>query len=425
MKCSITRWTVTATAAALLALAPAASAQTTPPTTPPADQQPATQAPVAEDHLRQAKAALADVQDTNLSTAAKRQVAELKRRMAALERPAANWGVEVAAMDKVLSTLLGAEVPATGTTGTTGKSATKGKAAATVALDDTSRTKLMEVRTHLTSYAAAKAGTAAAPAPAPASATPATSSATETTTPATTPAQPPAAQVNQEEAKRHLTEARNTLSALTQLPNAAQLTGEARTQVSQLISNFNELITTTTDWRAAYAKVSANMTSLLGPETTTPPSATAGAVGTSGTATVTLDPAVREKLVEMRKHLLEFERASGGTDVDQKPTPANPTPATPSATPPTPTPTPLPPGATPPAPPTGTQTGSPRTPPTGTPTPQAAGMAPGAQGWMQHLSAIDAMLKSTDESGGLTLDKAKVEMLRTHVAELRKLLERK
>ena len=425
MKCSITQWTVTATAAALLALAPAASAQTTPPTTPPADQQPATQAPVAEDHLRQAKAALADVQDTNLSTAAKRQVAELKRRMAALERPAANWGVEVAAMDKVLTTLLGAEVPATGTTGTTGKSAAKGKAAAMVALDDTSRTKLMEVRTHLTSYAAAKAGTAAAPAPTPTSATPATSSATETTTPATTPAQPPAAQVNQEEAKRHLTEARNTLSALTQLPNAAQLTGEARTQVSQLISNFNELITTTTDWRAAYAKVSANMTSLLGPEPATPPSATAGAVGTSGTATVTLDPAVREKLVEMRKHLLEFERASGGTDADQKPTPANPTPATPSATPPTPTPTPLPPGATPPAPPTGTQTGSPRTPPTGTPTPQTAGSPPGAQGWMQHLAAIDAMLKSTDEGGGLTLDKVKVEMLRTHVAELRKLLERK
>ena len=42
-----------------------------------------------------------------------------------------------------------------------------------------------------------------------------------------------------------------------------------------------------------------------------------------------------------------------------------------------------------------------------------------------RFAAIDAILKSTDEGGGLTLDKAKVEMLRTHLAELRKMLDKK
>ena len=405
MKCSTANWTVTVTAAALLALAPAASAQT-PPATPPAEQQPAAQAPSAQDHLRQAKAALDDVQAANLSAAGKKQVAELKRRIGTLERPAArgavNWGVEVAAMDKILTTLLGAEGQATGTTGTSGSS-TKGKAAAAVTLDDTSRTKLTEVRTHLTAYAAAMSGTT----PDTTTTTPSAAT-TPTTAPTATPpaaaaTTAPAAQPSQEDAKRHLTQARDTLSALTQLPAAAQLTGEARTQVSQLISNFNELITTTSDWRSAYAKVEANMTSLLGPEPTTPPAATAGAVGTSGT--VTLDPAVREKLIEMRKHLSEFERVSGG-GTDQQPTPA-PTPATT----PTPTTTPTTPATTPT--PTGT-TGA-------TPTPEAAPQGDAAK----HFNAIELMLRSQDEAGGLTLDKAKVELLRTHLAELRKLLERK
>ena len=63
----------------------------------------------------------------------------------------ANWGIEVAAMDKALTTLLGPESatgaagttnpPATGTTGST----TQTKAAAAT-LDEASRTKLMEVR---------------------------------------------------------------------------------------------------------------------------------------------------------------------------------------------------------------------------------------------------------------------------------------
>src|ERR687892_601116 len=56
-------------------------------------------------------------------------------------------------------------------------------------------------------------------------------------------------------AKTHHSAARDTLRQLTSLPEAAKLQGDARTQVSQLISNFNELITTSANWRASYEKV--------------------------------------------------------------------------------------------------------------------------------------------------------------------------
>ena len=42
--------------------------------------------------------------------------------------------------------------------------------------------------------------------------------------------------------------------------------------------------------------------------------ATTGAVGTSGTAAVPLDPAIRAKLMELRKNLVDFRKASGGAD---------------------------------------------------------------------------------------------------------------
>lgn len=141
-----------------------------------------------------------------------------------------------------------------------------------------------------------------------------------TTEPGQTMTQPaPQENANQEAAKQHLTAARNTLSELTQLPAAAQLTGEARTHVAQLISNFNEMITTDMQWRAAYAKLEANLDALLGPRAagepanppTTPPSGTPGAVGTSGITD--LDPEVRAKLTQFREHLERFEQvASGG-----------------------------------------------------------------------------------------------------------------
>ena len=243
--------------------------------------------------------------------------------------------------------------------------------------------------------------------------------------PATDPApqQTPATQAGPEAARRHLTEARNSLSALTQLPAAGQLAGEARTQVSQLITNFNELITTQENWREAYAKVSANMLTLIGPEetTTTPtPPATAGAVGTSGTAAgmATLDPTVREKLVEMRRHLKEFEKAASGGAAPSATPAQEPQPTTPTTTPTTPPSTPP---STPPATPPSTAASTPPQPTATTETPQAT---PAAD-VMKHINAIELMLRSADESGGLTLDKAKVETLRTHIAELRKLLERK
>ena len=128
------------------------------------------------------------------------------------------------------------------------------------------------------------------------------------------PSQPQDTKVDAAAAKQHLSDARDTLSQLTSMPEAAKLQGDARTQVSTLISNFNELITTQSDWRAAYAKVDANLSTLLGPDSpdaAPPASGVSGAVGTSG-ASPALDPAVRAKLVEFRTRLKGFERAAGG-----------------------------------------------------------------------------------------------------------------
>ena len=156
----------------------------------------------------------------------------------------------------------------------------------------------------------------------------------------------PAGDTDPEAARRALTAARESLSQLTQLPAAGQLTGPARTQVAQLISNFNELITTQVQWRASYAKVSSSLDALLGPESTeasatpaptatpgaagtagatppaaepgaaagaTPASPTPGAVGTSGSATTQIDPSIKAKLLELKKNLADFEKASGGS----------------------------------------------------------------------------------------------------------------
>ncbi len=150
----------------------------------------------------------------------------------------------------------------------------------------------------------------------------------------------PAPSVNQDLVKQRLTTARNTLSAVTQLPAAAQLTGETRTRMQQLINNFNELISAGADWRVSYAKVESGLTALLGP--VAPPSSTAGAVGTSG-ATQPMDPAIRDMLVEFRNDLKEFERVASG---NASPEPA---PAAAPAPPPQLTPDPPPTRSTPPA----------------------------------------------------------------------------
>jgi hypothetical protein len=388
MKRSTARWTTAIAAAALLALPASSLAQT------PATPQPAapaqSQAPAgsqaspmqhdqhssAQEHLRQAQAALNDVPSASLTGRAKVLVTQLRRHINALEKSTAtadtagtanptahaaaargnaNWSTEVAAADKIFTELLGSPTTSgignpTGTTGTAATGTTKSKSATTITLDDTARTKLMEARTHLTQFAAAMSGTAPAPAPEPAATTsapvtepaaaapasgvpntpntPATSSMTSapgTGTPPATPSstapvpanpQTVAAEVDPEAAKRHLTAARDMLSQITQLPAAAQLTGEVRTNVSQLISNFNELITATTDWRVPYDKVTTNLTALLGPPAATasvaPATATPGAVGTTGTTVGTLDPALSAKLADFRNYLMQFEKAAGG-----------------------------------------------------------------------------------------------------------------
>jgi hypothetical protein len=447
MKRSTAAWTVTATAAALLALPPASAAQsaTQPPATTQSATQPATPATgdnaAAQEQLRQAQAALNDVTTVTLSARAKTQVAELKRRLTALERnsKATNktWGNEVAAMDKIIATLLDNGTTPTGTSGSTSAPAA-GKPAASTNLDDASRAKLTEVRAALTAYAAAMSGQPAASAAQPssaassasASATPAEPSSTTPAEPTSSPAQstaapagstaaaqPPAgepaqaqAQPDEQAARKHLTEARNTLSEMTQLPGAAQLSGDARTQISQLISNFNELITTQSDWRASYAKVSANLTALIGPDSGTPDpstaSGTAGAVGTSGTTPANIDPAVRGKLLELRKHLAEFERvATGGAASSSASTPSASSASTPSASTATTT--------TPSA--SGSTTSDPSAASTSAAAPQAESL--------RLIAAIESMLKSQNEGGGLTLDKTQADMLRTHLADLKRLLE--
>jgi hypothetical protein len=283
--------------------------------------------------------------------------------------------------------------------------------------------------------------------------------------PTTQSPQPAAAQsgAGQEAAKAHLTAARNTLSQLTQLPAAAQLQGDARTQVSQLISNFNELITTQSDWKAAYAKLEANLDALIGPPSTSTaslteparPTGTAGAVGTSGTAS-TIDPAVRAKLEEFRNHLDQFEKVALGSSEPAAATssttttmtaPAAATATTTSTTTATEVTT-----TTPTAPTTSTSTT------TATPASEAAAApgnpsAPENEQLLRHVEAIEVILgaqaaaqaanvsaaggvvtstptpsgstRNTITSADVTLNKAQLEQLKTHLAEMRRLLEKK
>jgi len=421
---------------------------------------------------------------------------------------------ELAAADRILTELLGGE----GTTGAAEPSAagTSGKSASKAApgVDDAAKAKLQEVRTHLTAFAASTGGGTPAPSPgaedpsasasaaaaaaaaSPSSAAPSATASTSTPqasqtspssqpptasspSPATTPTptepaaqaaqqqpeqqQPPsAASVDTDAVKRHLTAARESLSQLTQLPAAAQLTGESRTQVSQLISNFNELITTNSEWRASYAKVQANLNALVGDQRAdespapAPTPGAAGAVGTSGTTGV--DPTIRAKLVEFRTHLMDFEKAAGGgasasaspaaspatgaepAAAAQPSTPAT-TPSTPAAQPTEPTPSPTPTTPAEPSPvgtsgrtstptPTGTTGTTPSAAPT-TPTPSADQPAMQSEA-MRHIEAIEAILNgggtagtagstaSKPTAGSSSLDREQMEQIRTHLAALRK-----
>ena len=243
---------------------------------------------------------------------------------------------------------------------------------------------------------------------------------------AAAPEQQPAGQVDADAAKQHLTAARNSLSEMTQLPAASQLTGDARAQVSQLITNFNELITTKTDWRTSYAKIEANLNALIGSATTDEASArttgTEGAVGTSGT--VSVDPALKAKLVDFRNHLDKFEKAAGGKAT----TPADPAAAASSGT--------------------GTMAGSSGAATAATATEQHTAAAAPSQSdkdeLLRHVSAIETILSGqTSASAGtgtagatgttgasatqapVTLTAAQVEQLKTHLSELKRLLNQR
>ena len=225
--------------------------------------------------------------------------------------------------------------------------------------------------------------------------------------PTTAPTQPPASgQVDAAAAKQHLSAARESLSQLTSLPEASKLQGDSRTQVSELISNFNELITTQDNWRASYDKVDTNLTTLIGPDTTDPSAAsgTAGAVGTSGSSASTLDPAIRAKLVDFRTHLKAFKEAAGGSATEPRSadtTAANPTQPTSG-------------GAT--------GTSGVTTSPTGSMNPADQARAADQVNRVEadkHLQAISDILDQA-KSGALT--KEQTTELKKHVDELRKLI---
>jgi hypothetical protein len=274
----------------------------------------------------------------------------------------------------------------------------------------------------------------------------------------TPPAQPPAAPQQEQPAtpppqsdatkdavKAHLTAARNTLSQITQLPAAGQLQGDMRTQVSQLIHNFNELITTQSNWKAAYAKVESNLQALLNssvapaPAGEPPRAGTPGAQGTSGTTE--LDPSIRAKLMEFRGHLDKFEQAAAGPE----PEPAAPAaPSAPPATPPaTQPPTTEPPTTEPPA------AQPPATQPPPTPETQDS-LAASADQLLRHIEAIEAILgaqaaaqtaarsaaggavgttgtpsgstRTTITGPDVTLTSEQLQQLRVHLTELRRLV---
>jgi hypothetical protein len=261
-----------------------------------------------------------------------------------------------------------------------------------------------------------------------------------TTPQSASPSSTASGQVDQAAAKQHLTEARDALSQMTSMPEAAKLQGDARTKVSELISNFNALITTQSDWRASDAKVNDSLAALLGPDTdqaqngagagdvasaagATAAGATAGTTGTGTTATagttgssaapVQIDPALRGKLVEFRTHLKEFEKAAGGPETT--PNPATPATAMSGATGTS--------GSVPPSPatePTKPSTdASTSTATTGATDQNTKDQNPNAAA-QSELAAIDAIL-SESKTGALT--KAETAELKRHVDALRALIK--
>jgi hypothetical protein len=110
-------------------------------------------------------------------------------------------------------------------------------------------------------------------------------------------------------AAAHLAKARQSLAELTRLRAAAQLSGEPRTWTENLITNFNQLLTTKTDWTREFAEVRYALDRLLAMDSGTAPADQP--VGTSGTTAASLDPAVKSKLQELHTQLEAFYTAAG------------------------------------------------------------------------------------------------------------------
>jgi len=351
-------WTMGVAVTALLALPVTGWGQTTAPQ-PPAAQPPpgpsaapteAHQERLAREHLHEAYAELAALRADSLTTAAQARVADLKRHLSALQRAVAEKagaGTDAPAppraalvvIESILTELLGRDGAGAGPVGTSG-------APAAAMVDDRTKATLQKVRTHFTAYAGTLGSTSSSasdprPPASSAAATPTSESATPTTSPTDptptptgrtptaepyTPASParsvgagePAggqtgsAAFDAERLKLHLTAAREALAQMTRLPAAAEITGESRTQVSQLISDFNEMIATDAGWRASLKKVKANLQTILAepgqPRPADAPAADPDVVGTSGERN--LDAEIRAKLVEFRTHLRAFEEAA-------------------------------------------------------------------------------------------------------------------
>jgi hypothetical protein len=211
-----------------------------------------------------------------------------------------------------------------------------------------------------------------------------------------------------------------------------------RNQVAQLINNFNELITTQSDWKSSYGKVSTSLDALLSApvpaaqDEPNRPTGTAGAVGTTG-KTATLDPTIRTKLVKLRAQLDEFEKAAGGVDPAAAPSPAA-TPTTPAATP-----------TTPPAAPAAAS-------PAANQPPSGDTAAINTKEAIEHLDAIDVILgasveaqaaaqaaaggavtasptpsgstRTTVTSGDVKLTTDQINQIKAHLAELRQLIDK-
>jgi hypothetical protein len=336
----MTRFTPWLTAAVVtaFAIAPAAAQQPAPtPQTQQEQTQPATSAQSPNEHIQKAKDALESIPKDAVAGPAAAKIAEVKRELSALEKASPKtWATNVTKIDQAITALT-----------------------ADASLSADAKAKLEEVRTHVTAFAATKSGTASAESPAnpatmtpPSTTTPTTSQPQPPTTPEpstpqpstpqpstppstapTTPSeqmqQQPAAQPGQPDqaaARQHLSEARRVLAEVTQLPAAAQLQGEARTQVAQLITSFNALITAQSDWKEKYNAVEQSLNTLVGENagaavagttgTTTPnpapPAGTSGTTSATSGAAVQIDPAIKAKLEEFRKHLTAFNAAAGG-----------------------------------------------------------------------------------------------------------------